>query len=184
MVIGQNLVPVSRSWRIVVATRPGDGGIFSSLAGTEPTPQTLFQQYRSGTVTAGRTPKPAGTSDDPHLPDSVARAAWTIAGCQRTCSFLAHHCSTQLRVFYLHPLAVPPRRPRANWACSRKARTNLARSEALFQSRPVRRTSERSGSANLRSDNPSGHGGAQSGSNETPSPRSTITAISSKPSSS
>jgi hypothetical protein len=62
---------------------------------------------------------------------------------------------------------------RANCACSRNARTNLARNEALCQSRPVRRTNERSGSASLRKDNPSGHGDAQSGSSETPSPRST-----------
>jgi len=38
MVIGQNLVPVSRSCRTVVATKAGDGGILSSLAEMEPTP--------------------------------------------------------------------------------------------------------------------------------------------------
>src|SRR5262249_12645360 len=60
MVVGQNLVPVSRSWRIVVATRLGDGGIFSSLAETEPTPQTLLQQYRPIAVLAKRGAPPSG----------------------------------------------------------------------------------------------------------------------------
>ena len=61
---------------------------------------------------------------------------------------------------------------------------NPRRSEALVQSKPMRRTNLRSGKGSFAIDKPSGHGGAQSGRIATPRPRSTITAMASIPSSS
>src|SRR5262249_17067151 len=65
-------------------------------------------------------------------------------------------------------------------ACSRNAFTNRSRTEALGHMSPMRRAKERPlGTGSLASDKPSGHGGAQSGRRDTPSPRSTMTAIAS-----
>ena len=69
-------------------------------------------------------------------------------------------------------------------AASRNARTSRRRSEARVHNRPMRRVNDWLGTASLASDNPSGQGGAQSGTSETPNPRSTRTAIASSPSSS
>src|SRR5713226_8571485 len=70
----------------------------------------------------------------------------------------------------------------ATVACSRNARTNRRRSEALGHMRPTRRAKDRPpGTGSLMSDGFSGHGDFQSGKSETPSPRSTITAIGSIP---
>src|ERR1700744_3844743 len=65
--------------------------------------------------------------------------------------------------------------PCAASACSRKAYTTRMRSEPLAHTTPMRLAKEAApGSGSLASDKPSGHGGAQSGTIDTPSPRSTI----------
>jgi len=109
----------------------------------------------------------------PYIKSALDMACWDLAARSADMPLVTQHRSAQMRPFRLRPLALALWWSRANCACSRNARTNLARNEALCQSRPVRRTNERSGSASLRKDNPSGHGDAQSGSSETPSPRST-----------
>jgi hypothetical protein len=101
------------------------------------------------------------------------------AYCVASASLLLSAGATQPRqtdILRLRLAAVGPTRPSARCACSRKAWIKLARNEALLQSRPVRRTNERSESGSLRNESPSGQGGAQSGSSDRPSPRSTITA--------
>jgi hypothetical protein len=93
---------------------------------------------------------------------------------------LRDHCRTrprELAAFRAAPWA------RAAIACSRNACTRRRRSEALAHTRPMRLAKEEaSGTGSLASDKPSGHGGAQSGISDTPSPRSTMTAIASPPS--
>ena len=93
---------------------------------------------------------------------------------------LRDHRPTRLRE--LAPFRAAPW-ARAAIACSRNACTRRRRSEALAHTRPMRLAKEEaSGTGSLASDRPSGHGGAQSGISDTPSPRSTMTAIASPPS--
>ena len=65
-------------------------------------------------------------------------------------------------------------------ACTRKTRSRRIRAEPCIQRRPSRLGSAGSGSGSFTSDKPSGQGGDQSGTSETPKRRSTMTAMASK----